>query len=138
MKLPPNTPILHLDSPTFAEDLAAALGIQPGEKIQIATPQFERTDGQQVPAPMFSPSDWARLPAMDDATLKELGLGVWDRTDAGTHWLFPKEWYGIVPAGLMVTFIGGEVEPFEPGVTDDDYRFGCLAFGFIKPAKVPA
>lgn len=133
MKLPEETPILSMDSPTFAQDLADALGIKPGEKINIVLPQFERTDGMQVPLPMFSPNDWAGLPKMDDATLKALGIGVWDATEEGTHYLFPKEWYGIIPKGLMVKSIDGEVAPFEPGVTDDDYRFGCLSFGFFKP-----
>jgi len=134
MKLPENTPMLSLDSPTFAEDLANALGIQPGETIQIVTPQFERTDGLQVPIPMFSPQQWANLPRMEDETLKQLGLGIWDKDNNGTHWLFPKEWYSIIPNGLMVTVIDGKEEPFVRGKTDDDCRFGMLAYGFIKRA----
>ena len=127
-------PILSMDSPTFAEDLAAAMGVQPGDTIRIVTPQFERTDGIQVPIPMFSPNQWANIYQMSDASLKELGIGIWDKDENGTHYLFPKEWYGIIPKGLMVKFIDGTEEPFQPGVTDDDYRFGCLAFGFYKPA----
>lgn len=126
--------MLDINSPTFANDLANALGIAPGEMIEFVTPQFERTDGIQVRSPMFSPAQWANLPKMADETLRELGLCVWDKTDEGTHYLFPKEWYGIIPRGLKVKFIGGEEEPFIPGETDDDYRFGCLAFGFMKPA----
>lgn len=125
-------PLLCMDSPTFAEDLAAALGIAPGDTIQMMTPQFERTDGEQVPAPMLSPQEWANLYRMDDATLKALGIGIWDKTNEGTHYLFPKEWYGIIPKGLMVRDIGENESPFEPGVTDDDYRFGYLSFGFFK------
>lgn len=132
MNMPKDAPILSMDSPTFAEDLAAALGIAPGDKIEFVTPQFERTDGVTVPMPMFSPNQWAALPRMEDETLKALGIGVWDKTDKGTHYLFPKEWYGIIPKGLMVKFIDGMESPFEPGVTYDDYRFGCLAFGFFK------
>lgn len=125
-------PILHMDSPTFAEDLAKILGIEPGDKLEIITPQFERTDGMQVPVPQFSPRQWANLYQMDETTLKALGLGVWDRDEDGIHYLFPKEWYGIIPRGLMVRLIDGTEEPFQPGVTDDDYRFGCLAYGFYK------
>jgi len=134
LNLPEGTPMLSMDSPTFANDLAAALGIDPGESIQIMTPQFDRTDGIQVPVPMFSPNQWANLYRMEETTLRELGIGIWDKNDEGTHYLFPKEWYGIIPNGLMVKMIDGEEIPFEPGVTDDDSRFGCLAFGFFKKA----
>lgn len=133
MKLPKGTPVLSMDSPTFAEDFAAAVGLQPGETLEIATPQFERTDGVQVPVSVDF-NDWENLHKKDDKTLRALGFGVWDKTDKGTHWLFPKEWYAIIPDGLMVTGIFGEQEQFQRGITDDDYRFGCLSFGFIKEA----
>ena len=47
--------------------------------------------------------------------------------------LFPCEWYDVIPTGYMVTDIFGEAEPFIPGKTDDDKRFGCLSFGIRKP-----
>jgi hypothetical protein len=131
VKLPENTPILSMDSPTFAQEFADAIGLQPGESIEIVTPQFERTDGMQVPV-LVDFSDWQNLHLKDEATLRALGFGVWDEDANGKHWLFPKEWYAIIPNGFMVTDINGEQEPFERGVTDDDYRFGCLSFGFIQ------
>lgn len=137
MNLPEGTPVLSMDSPTFAEDLANSLGIKPGEKITIMTPQFERTDGKQVAVPSFSPEDWANLPKKSDEELIALGLGVWDTKADGTQYLFPKEWYDIIPKGLMVMCIDGDEEPFEPGVTDNDYRYGCLAYGFFKPHTEP-
>lgn len=124
------TPILYADSPTFAADFANAIGLQPGEKL-IRTPQFERTDGVQVPVlPDFN--DWENLHKRDDTTLLALGFGVWDETEKGKHWLFPKEWYGIIPNGYPIVGISGVRKEFKRGETDDDYRFGCLAFGFIK------
>jgi hypothetical protein len=133
MKLPKDATMLAMDSPTFAEDFAAAIGLQPGEKLEISTPQFERTDNVQVPQSVDF-SDWANLRTKDDETLRALGFGVWDKDERGTHWLFPKEWYSVIPNGLIVTDINGEDGPFIRGETDDDYRFGCLPFGFIKPA----
>lgn len=130
--LPEGTPILAMDSPTFAEDFANAIGLQPGESIEIMTPQFERVDGVQVPQSVDF-GDWENLRTKDDATLRALGFGVWNETEIGKHWLFPKEWYAIIPNGFKVTDINGEDESFKRGVTDDDYRFGCLSFGFIKP-----
>ena len=135
INLPEDTTMLAMDSPTFAQDFAEAIGLQPGEKLEIITPQFERTDGVQVPV-LVDFNDWENLHKMDDATLRALGFGVWDETEKGKHWLFPKEWYAIIPDGFLITQIDGEQEAFKRGVTDDDYRFGCLSFGFIKGGSV--
>ena len=134
LKLPEGTPILSMDSPTFAEDFAEAIGLQKGESVQFITPQFERTDGVQVPV-LIDFDDWKTLHEKDEATLKALGFGVWDETDKGKHWLFPKEWYGIIPNGFLVTDIFGKEEEFKRDETDDDYRYGCLSFGFIQKSK---
>jgi hypothetical protein len=132
MKLPKGTLVLSMDSPTFAENFAEAIGLKPGEKLEIKTPQFERTDGVQVPVTDFSKLDWESLPMRGEATLKALGLGIWDKEDDYTHWLYPKEWYTLIPDGLAITSINGDNETFVRGETDDDYRFGCLSFGFIQ------
>ena len=132
IKLPPGTPILALDSPTFAEDFAKAIGLQPGEKLEIVTPQFERTDGMQVPVPDMSVDDFRQLATRDEAALKAMGLGIWHRDDKGIHWLFPAEWYSRIPDGLEIVSISGEVEVFKRGKTDDDRRFGMLSFGFVQ------
>jgi hypothetical protein len=131
MKLPKGTPMLDMDSPLFAEDFTTAIGLQPGEKLEIVTPQFERTDGLQVPV-LVDFDDWGNLYKKDEATLRALGFGVWEKTEQGTHWLFPKEWYDIIPNGYLITDIFGEQEEFRRGETDNDYRFGCLSFGFIQ------
>lgn len=47
-------------------------------------------------------------------------------------WLFPYEWYSIIPNGFVVTGLNGENYPFEKGVSDDDMRFGCLPYGFRR------
>ena len=124
--------ILSIDSPTFVDDFNKALEIKPGEKVSVSGPQFERTDGVQVPVPDFKLADWEALPTRDEATLKALGFGVWEKSKYQTHWLYPKEWYAIIPNGLAIVQIDGSSETFERGKTDDDYRFGCLSFGFIQ------
>jgi len=123
--------MLDMESPTFAEDFATAVGLAPGDTLEILTPQFERTDGVQVPV-LIDFNEWDTLHQKDPATLKALGFGVWDEDDKGKHWLFPKEWYAIIPDGHPVVSISGEHETFKRGETDDDYRFGCLSFGFIQ------
>lgn len=129
--------MLDMDSPTFAEDFASAIGLQPGEKLEIMTPQFERTDGVKVPV-LVDFNDWENLHKKDEATLLALGFGVWDETEKGKHWLFPKEWYDSIPDGHQITDISGNKKEFKRGETDDDYRFGCLAFGFIQEPQVAA
>jgi len=131
LKLPEDVTMLDMGSPTFAEDFARAIGIQPGEKLEMMAPQFERADGLNVPL-LVDFNDWENLHKKDEATLIAFGFGVWDETEKGKHWLFPKEWYDFIPDGYPITSISGEQEYFKRGETDDDYRFGCLSFGFIK------
>lgn len=50
--------------------------------------------------------------------------------------LFPYEWYDIIPEGFMVTNIWGELEPFILGESDNDKRFGCLAYGIRRLGEV--
>lgn len=134
MKLPVNIPVIHMDSPTFVDDFKSAIGLQDGEALEVITPQFERVDEIKVVA--IDPKiDFANLHLKDDAELKSLGCGVWDDDYKGTTWIFPREWYAFIPEGLSVIDINGETEQFKAGVTDDDYRFGCLSFGFYKSKK---
>lgn len=129
--LPKDILMLDMDSPTFTEDFANATGLQPGDTLEIVTPQFERVDGVQVPV-LVDFNDWENLHKKDEATLTALGFGVWEVTEKEKHWLFPKEWYNSIPEGHPIIYITGERAEFKRGETDDDYRFGCLAFGFIQ------
>ena len=126
--------MLDMGSPTFAEDFASTIGLGPGEKLEIMTPQFERTDDIQVPV-LIDFNDWGTLHQRDPETLKALGFGVWNEDEKGKHWLFPKEWYASIPEGHPIVSISGERETFKRGETDDDYRFGCLSFGFFQEPK---
>lgn len=47
-------------------------------------------------------------------------------------WLFPKEWYDIIPDGFIVTGLSAEQYPFIKGEADNDTRFGCLAYGIRR------
>jgi hypothetical protein len=119
--------VLDATDPNFADDFAEAIGARPGDTIEIVTPQFEREQGEPAPCgPPESLADWEALTRHPVGVLRELGLRPW--AEEGP-WLFPKEWYDHIPAGLSVVDINGASELFEPGVTDNDYRFGMLAFG---------
>lgn len=123
--------VLDMDAPDFAERFAEAIGAKTGETVQIVTPQFKRTDGMQVPLLQVS---FSNLPLYDDVTLKAIGCQKWDEPNAAgeTLWLFPAEWYPIIPDGTPIVDINGEHETFKRGETDDDMRFGALAYGFVK------
>lgn len=125
--------ILNLNDPEFLEKFAAALGVEPGDTLEIVTSQFERTDGITPSIPVGA---WEKLRDLSASTLKAIGCGQWDDPDESGNvlMLFPKEWYRHIPAGFIVEGISGESKTFKPGETDDDYRFGCLAYGIkVRP-----
>ncbi len=114
--------ILDVNDPDFKQKFRDAIGAKPGEAIEVVTPQFERTDGV---TPALSIDNWDVLRQADKETLRELGCCPWDET----LMLFPWEWYDKIPDGYLVTSISGRTEPFVHGETDNDKRFGCLAYG---------
>ena len=126
--------IIDASDPQFAVKLADAIGVLPGGTVEIITPQFDREDGVW---PVFPDFNFANLPSYPEATIRALGCRPWDEPDADgvTLWLFPAEWYNHIPKGMLITDIFGEIEAFEPGVTDDDRRFGMLSYGFTRKAQ---
>jgi hypothetical protein len=67
-------------------------------------------------------------------TAKQLtkhGFRKWDNKKP-TLMLIPKELYGSIPNGFELTTIFGKKEKFKNGVTDNDSRFGMLAYGVLK------
>jgi hypothetical protein len=132
-------------------ELLAAIGAKTGDTIEIVTPQFERPPGE--PAPGNCPPGFMlnseTLQGIAPQVLRRAGMRPWNDPhnpedqwdnhwgDHGQLWLFPGEWYSHLPAGLEVTCIMGEVEEFVPGVTDNDIRFGCLAYGVVLNVEGP-
>jgi hypothetical protein len=121
-------PIISLDE--FAELIDGA---------EITTPQFERPKDWR-PA-LAAPPSWDALKTADSNHLLQWGLRRWNdpQEDDWPHkgivlWLLPGEWYEIIPDGMRFMDINGEEEIFKKGKTDDDIRFGCLAFGV--PRKI--
>ena len=49
--------------------------------------------------------------------------------------LFPGEWYNIIPDGFKCTSLNGELSIFQKGKSDDDIRFGCIAYGIRMKAQ---
>lgn len=129
----------------LADKIREAVGAGPDEEVRVTTPQFERTKNMPIAAaPPATRGDWDALRTMDVTALKEMGLGVWNKPDleGKVLMLFPGEWYPHIPKGFWIEDLNTPVESaspmrirpagkeyFEPGKTDDDIRFGCLAFG---------
>jgi len=80
--------------------------------------------------------DFSALPLLDEVTLKAIGCQKWDDPNAEglVLWLYPGEWYNHIPEGLMMRCIDGTDSPMQHGVTDDDTRYGALAYGFMRKA----
>lgn len=134
-----------------AAKIRKAIGAGPDDNVEVTTPQFERPAGE--PPPMAAPTSVAGFDAlrtMTDAQRLELGMRRWGRPEphdlavplrkgskkadlSGSPmlWLFPGEWYSKIPPGYEIVDISYYIEKFKRGKTDNDIRFGCLAFGVL-------
>lgn len=128
--------MLDASDPDFIAKLSAAIGVRPGEKLNLILPQFDRTDGRIVTYLPRTPEEYAALKLLDPESLKKIGCQMWDEQDGETTWLFPHEWYNYIPNGTTIVDINGDVEEFKNGETDDDMRFGALAFGFTQKTSI--
>lgn len=107
-------------------------------EVVLMTPQFERPKNEPAPCSYPGHDVLASLQRASVAELPEFGLCPWNdpaerQFGDRTLWLLPGEWYSRLPAGFAFTTIMGREEVFDPGVTDDDIRFGCLAYGILVP-----
>ena len=81
-----------------------------------------------MPAPPDAPTNakgWAELARMTPAMAKRFGLGNWD----GGLFLFPGAWADKIPHSTKVEAINGEKTTWGKVKSDDDTRFGFMAYG---------
>lgn len=123
--------MLDVGAVDFKEKLLDALGVTSFDQVTFSTPQFDRTDGIVVSYFPRTIEEFDALKKLPDESLRSIGCGLWD----DGHWLYPASWYWNIPVGYLVTDINDNTEPFMPGKTDDDRRFGMLAYGFKKEPK---
>lgn len=115
----------------LADRIREAIGAGPFECVKVyAPPHQSRGDGKEVTYMPLTMDEFTALRAMSRERLLAIGLRPWD--DAGLM-LFPVDWYPLIPAGFEVTSISGETEAFVPGETDNDCRYGVLAYGIMCP-----
>lgn len=137
-----------------AAKLRKAIGVGPDEEVEVVTPQFERPAGEAGPDPApRSLAEFESLRTLTDEQRLAKGLRRWGRpepddvarskavapkgdrradlTGLPMLWLFPGEWYASIPEGFEIVTISYRVERFRRGKTDNDIRFGCLAYGIL-------
>ena len=87
-------------------------------------------DTQTFPGPKMFDRLFAGLGTRE---LSALGMGRWDGNSEYTHWLYPTEWYGIIPEGHEVVTIGNNKVAFTRERFKDDFGHRqLLPFGFIQ------
>ena len=115
----------------FRLALKEAAGIGLDEEVIIKGPQFDRDEPIEILYTPTTKEEFDSLKFFSPELLRSMGLGLWEPG----HYLYPVEWYDLIPAGYPVVDICGETEAFQPGVTDNDRRGGCLPYGFLKPGE---
>lgn len=122
------------DENPLAAKLRELLGAGDYEEVRIVTPQFDRTDGRKVYYYPKTAEEFDKLKEAPHDILIDMGLGVWSKDNGQCHYLYPHEWYAFIPDDYEVFGLFGEAYKFKHGESDDDKRFGCLPYGFIKEA----
>ncbi len=116
----------------LADMIRSAIGAGPFEDVTVyAPPHASRMDGKEVTYMPPSRAAFEALRKLPREKLIDLGLRPWDESGL---LLFPREWYDLIPDGFEVVSILGESEPFVLGQTDNDCRYGVLAYGIIPEA----
>jgi hypothetical protein len=118
--------IIDADDPEAPQKLSDALGLEPGDSVEIITPQFHRTPDMAPPPGLPATDDeWRQLASMSIVEARERGFGSWD----GGLFLLPGEWYRHIPPWLNVECISGEKSAWGEEERDSDIRFGFLPYG---------
>ena len=110
----------------LAHKIREFIGVGDFEPVTVLLSQFDRTDNRVVVIHPNNNAEWLdTLKTAPVSILRDLGLQNWD----DDLWLYPAEWYDYIPDGYEVIDINGNTECFRKGETDDDRRYGALAFG---------
>lgn len=118
--------VIDMSEPDAAQQLADAIGVKPGDTLNVMTPQFTRTDGRIPVTPDGWPGFFARLPGLALDEIIALGCRMWDDDIA----LFPFEWFDYIPEGMDVVNLNGATIKFSRTECSKDRRFGMLPYGF--------
>ena len=118
----------------FVKNFHEILGVKPGEKVNILTPQFEREYELEIDWEPESVAEFNTLKSLPKEVLKKMGIRIWDKDEKTNevYYLYPGEWFNIIPEGYPIVDIWAKDELFSKETSGDDIRFGCLAYGFMR------
>ena len=129
------------------EELIDTLGFKQGDTINIQTPHFHRDSPIEINLIPYTKEELELvIQTASKENLKKMGIGIWDSyeqvmleegkspylKEGEYHYLFPGEWFKHLPDGFIVIGLNGEQYPFDKTTSDDDIRYGCLSYGFIR------
>ena len=125
-------PIYSMDE--FVKNFTEILGIEKGDKVTIASSQHEREYKLEISWKPETKDDFFALKSLPKDVLFKMGVRLWGKNEetGEMHYLYPGEWYNLIPEGYPIISISDEEEFFSKTKTDDDIRFGCLAYGFKR------
>lgn len=117
----------------LVEVLKKELDLKKGDTIRIATPQFKREYDLQI---NWKPETVDEFNAvcndLPTDILGKMGVRLFGKTKGRKLYLFPGEWFNLIPEGYSVIDIFGQEELFNKNTADDDIRYGCLSYGFLR------
>lgn len=114
----------------LADRIRRAIGAGSGEMVKVSAPSHRsRMDGTEITYCPVTREEFEALRTRSSTELTQLGLRPWDESGL---LLFPYEWYSLIPNGFEVVDINGNVEIFERGKTNNDCRYGVLAYGIVS------
>ena len=125
------------------QELVQELGISKGDTINVVASPIDREYDLEIQWRPETPDEFETvMKHVPWPELKKMGVGIWEKHDpedpdnklkeGEVHYLFAGEWYDHIPDGLEIVGIFGKVETFKKGESDDDTRFGCLPYGWIR------
>ncbi len=114
------------DVSELAHKIRELIGVGDFEPVKVLLPQFDRIDNMAVLIKPKNAKWFDTLKTAPPSILRDLGMQPWD----DDLWLYPAEWYDYIPEDYEIVDINGKIGSFHKGKTDDDRRYGALAYGF--------
>lgn len=137
------SPVVAID----CQECGATATVTVPVEVELVVTGSQHDRPPDEPPPLGYPGDHEirRLAEFSDDLLLGLGLRRWNDPDdpeqrgvfkKNVLWLLPAEWHPFLPDGLELTDINGRKMVFnraDDAASDDDRRFGVLAYGVLKP-----
>jgi hypothetical protein len=109
------------------------LALKPGDTIRTATPQFKRQYELTINWKPESVDEFNVVcNDLPIDILNKMGICLFGKTKGSKLYLFPGEWFDLIPKGYPVVDIFGHEKLWNKETADNDIRYGCLSCGFLR------